>query len=183
MQKTVLYATIAIIGLSIMPVQGAGVDFSGEWILTRITPSPGAGAQVPNVTLIITQTGNGLVVIRNAADEGTAPESINTPFGSIIRNADDRQKSIEYHYTLDGAESINTEPNAAGPVIIRSTSRWNNNTLVLEGTSTFEGSDKSLTTKWKREYLLSDNGAALAVSKTVKTPFGEVAISEIYLRK
>ena len=95
----------------------------------------------------------------------------------------DEEKTIESHCTLDGAENTNTVANAAGPVTSRSTSKWNNTILVLEGSSTFEGPDKNVTTKWKTEYLLSDNGAELTVSETHQTPFGEAVISEVFSRK
>jgi hypothetical protein len=94
-----------------------------------------------------------------------------------------RWKTIESNYTLDGRENINTEPNAAGPVTIRSTSKWIHGVLVLEGTRTFEGQDKNTTTKWKTEYLLSSGGTLLTVSETHQTPFGEVVISSTFSRK
>jgi len=160
MRKSVFLATIVMIGLSVMFVEGAGLDFSGNWVLTKRIPS--LGFPVPNVLLVVRQTGNDLAITQNMTDE---------------------EKTVELHYTLDGAENINTEPNEAGSVIIRSTSKWNNNTLVIEGSNTFDGGDRSRTTKWKTEYLLSDDGAALTVSKTIRTPFGEVVVSEVFSRK
>jgi hypothetical protein len=160
MRKIALLATIVMFGFSMMLVESAGVDFSGNWILTKRIPS--LGAPVPSVSLVIKQAGSDFAVIRNVGGE---------------------DKTIELRYTLDGAENINIESNAAGPVTIRSTSTWNNSTLVLEGSSTFEGPDKNDTTKWKTEYLLSDNGAVLTVSRTIPTPFGEVVRSEVFSRK
>jgi hypothetical protein len=161
MKKIALLATIIMIGFSMMCVQGAGADFSGNWVLTKLIPSL-IGVPIPNASLVIKQGGNDLEVIRKLADE---------------------EKSIKSHYTLDEAENINTEPNAAGTVTIRSTSKWNNGTLVIEGSSTFEGPAKNVTGKWKTEYLLSDNGAVLTVSKTIQTPFGEIVTSEVFNRK
>ena len=160
MRRIVILASIAMIS-SMTLVKGAGVDFTGNWALTKRIPSP-FGGSVENVALIIKQTGNDLYETRNMPDQ---------------------KKTIESHYTLDGAENINTEPNAAGPVTIRTTSKWNNNTLVLQGSSTFEGPDKTDTKPWKTEYLLSDDGTALTVSKTIKTPFGEIVVSEVFSRK
>ncbi len=161
MRKIVLLAAIVIVVWSAIPVEGAGVDFSGNWILTKRIPNP-FGTPVPNVSLIIKQTGNDLDLTQNMADQ---------------------EQIVESHYTLDGEENINTEPNAAGPVTIRSTSKWNNSTLLVEGSRTFEGPNKTDTTTWKTEYLLSDNGTVLTVSKTIKTPFGEVVVSEVFSRK
>jgi hypothetical protein len=160
MKKTGFIAAIVVIGFSITPVRSAGLDFSGNWVLARMTPS--YGGPVPNVSLVIKQSDNDLEIVENTADQ---------------------EKIIQSHYTLDGAENINTEPNAAGTVTIRSTSRWNNNTLVFEGSSTFEGAAQKTSTKWKKEYLLSDNGMVLTVSKTIQTPFGEIVISEVFSRK
>jgi hypothetical protein len=160
MRKTMLLATIVISCFSMALAEGAGVDFSGNWILTKRVPS--FGAPVPNVSLVIKQTDNDLAITQNVVDE---------------------EKIIESHYTLDGAANVNTEPNAAGPMTIRSTSKWNNGTLVLEGLSTFEGPKKNATTKWKTEYQLSDNGTLLTVSKTIQTPFGEAVVSEAFSRK
>jgi hypothetical protein len=159
MRKIVLVVTIVMFTLSIA-AEAAGVDFSGNWVMTDRIPSFGMPA--PNVSLLIKQTGNDLAVTLNMPDE---------------------EKTVESHYTHDGAENINTVPNAAGPVTIRSTSKWNNSTLVLEGVSIFEGPDKTVTTKWKTEYLLSENGALLTVSETHQTPFGEAVISEAFKRK
>ena len=160
MRKIVLLVIIVMVGFSMTLVEAASVDFSGNWVLTKRIRS--LGTPVPNVLLVIKQTGNDLAVARIVSDE---------------------EKIIESHYTLDGAENTNTESNAAGPVTIRSTSKWNSNTLVIEGSSTFEGPEKTVTNKWKTEYLLSDNGAVLTVSKTIQTPFGEVVASEVYSRK
>jgi hypothetical protein len=161
MRKMMLLATIVIVGLPATRVKGAGVDFSGNWVLTKRIPNP-LGAPVPNVSLIIRQNGIDLEVTQHIAD---------------------REKTVESHYTLDGAENINTESNAAGPVAVRSKSRWNSSTLVLEGSRTFEGPKKTETTQWKTEYLLSDAGAVLTLSTTIKTPFGEVVVSEVFSRK
>jgi hypothetical protein len=161
MRNIVLLVSIAIIALSMTPVKGAGADFSGDWILAKRTPSP-FDIPVPDVILIIKQTSNDLDITRILADD---------------------EKTIESHYTLDGSENVNIEPNTAGPITIRSTSKWNNNTLIIEGSSAFEGPDKTDTTPWKMEYMLSSNGAVLTVSRTVKTPFGEVVVSEVFSRK
>jgi hypothetical protein len=149
-----------MVGFSMMLVNAADVDFSGDWILNERIPS--FGAKTPRVLLVIKQTGNDFKVTRNIIDE---------------------DKIIESSYTLDGAENINTEPNAAGLVTIRSTSKWNNGALVLEGSSTFSGPNGDITSKWEKEYLLSDDGADLTVTETHPTPFGEAVISQIFSRK
>ena len=95
----------------------------------------------------------------------------------------DDEKIIESHYTPDGTENINTEPNEAGLITIRSTSKWNNGTLVLEGSSIFAGPDSDVTAKWKTEYLLSEDGAILTMIETHPTPFGEAVISQIFSRR
>jgi hypothetical protein len=159
MNRIVLPATLVVVSFS-MTIRAASVDFSGNWFLSKLIPL--FGAKTPNVLLVIKQTGNYLEVTRSMIDE---------------------EKTIEAHYTLDGAENINTESNAAGPVTIRSTSKWNNSTLVLEGSSTFAGPDKDVTSKWKTEYLLSEDGAFLTVTETHPTPFGEAVISQVFSRK
>lgn len=141
-------------------VKSADVEFSGNWVLTKRIPS--LGAPPPNVLLVIKQTGNDLTVTQNDIDA---------------------EKTIESHYTLDGAENVNSESNAAGPVTIRSTSKWSNSTLVIEGSNTFVGTDNTVTSKWMREYSLSENGAVLTVSEMHQTPFGPAVISLVFSRK
>jgi hypothetical protein len=160
MQKTMLLATAVAVSLSMILVDAAEVDFSGHWVLRERIPSD--GAKTPQVMLVINQTGNDFNVTRIIVDE---------------------DKIIESHYTLDGTENINTDQNEAGLVTIRSTSKWDNGALVLEGSITVENPDNNVTNKWKTEYLLSENGSALAVTETHQTPFGETVISQIFSRK
>ena len=160
MLKAMLLATVVTVSLSMMLVDAAGVNFSGDWVLRERVPS--VGAKTPQVLLVINQTGNDFKVITIMIDE---------------------DKIIESHYTLDGTENINTDLNEAGLVTIRSTSKWDNGVLVLEGSIIFENQDKDVTNKWKTEYLLSENGTALAVTETHQTPFGETVISQIFSRK
>jgi hypothetical protein len=160
MQKAMLLAIILAIGFSPMFANAAGMNFSGGWILSERIPS--FGSKTPNVLLVIKQAGNNFYVTRSMIDD---------------------ERIIESHYTLDGTENINTEPNEAGLVTIRSTSKWNNGALVLEGLSIFAGPDKDVTTKWKTEYVLSDDGAVLTVIETHPTPFGEAVTSQIFIRR
>ena len=160
MKKAILPAIFVAVGFSAMFVNAAETDFSGEWILSERIPS--FGTKTPDVLLIINQTRDHFDVTRNMMDE---------------------EEIIESHYTLDGMENVNTEPDEAGPVTIRSTSKWSSGVLVLEGLSIFASSDKDVTTKWKTEYLLSDDGEVLTVIETHPTPFGETAISQIFKRK
>ena len=141
-------------------VNSAGIDFSGTWVLSENIPS--FGIKTPNVLLVIEHTGNVF---------------------NVTRVTIDGDKTVESQYTLDGAENINTETNAAGETIIQSISTWNNSVLVLEGTSTFAGTDEDVTTKWKTEYRLSENGAVLTATRTHQTPFGEAVITEVFTRK
>ncbi len=133
---------------------------SGNWILSKRIPS--FGAKTPNVLLVIKQAGNHFNVTRSMVYDEEIRES---------------------RYTLDGTENINTEPNEASPVTIRSTSKWSNDALVLEGTSSFAGTDTEVITKWKTEYLLSDDGEILTVIETHQIPFGEAVISQIFHRQ
>jgi len=160
MLKAMLLATVVTVSLSMMLVDAAGVNFSGDWVLRERVPS--VGAKTPQVLLVINQTGNDFKVTRIMIDE---------------------DKIVESHYTLDGTENINTDLNEAGLVTIRSTSKWDNGVLVLEGSIIFENQDKDVTNKWKTEYLLSENGTALAVTETHQTPFGESVVSQIFSRK
>jgi hypothetical protein len=160
MLKAMLLATVVTASLSMVLVDAAGVDFSGDWVLKERIPS--GGAKTPQVLLVSNQTGNDFKVITIMIDE---------------------DKIIESHYTLDGTVNVNTDLNEAGLVTIRSTSKWDNGALVLEGSITFENQDKDVTNKWKTEYLLSENGTALAVTETHQTPFGETVISQIFSRK
>lgn len=160
MRKAILPATAVAIVLSVTLVNGAGVDFSGTWTLSEIIPSFGGG--IPNVQLDIEQIGN---------------------FFKVIRVTIDEDKTVESLYTLDGEENINIEPIADGLATIRSTSTWKNDVLILEGSSSAAGPDNNVTTKWKAEYLLSENAGFLTVTRTHQTPFGEAVITEVFTRK
>ncbi len=136
-------------------------NFSGHWVLVKTMP---VRANPGNITLDIMQSGNEFVVTQTAALDG-------------------EKTTEESKYTLDGAENVNTKSNAPGPpTTIRSTSSWNNGILTLQGSSTSVGPEGDVVSPWKREYFLSADHAALTVSITQPTPFGDAIISQIFGR-
>jgi hypothetical protein len=161
MNKKIILAGFAVVFLAGVYSYAGLVDFSGNWVLSKSLPRASAPG---TIKLGIRQSGNDLVIVQTTIRDGES-------------------SSLEARYTLDGSENTNIEPNTAGDITIKSKSRWNNGTLVLEGSSTFAGPNGDVSTKWKREYSLSADGTTLTLVETHPTPFGEAVITKLFTRE
>jgi hypothetical protein len=125
-------------------------DFSGTWKLNLIKSdaAPGRGGQMGaprEVTITISQT----------ATELTLEQSMG-------------ENTMKSTYFLDGRESTNA--NRRGET--KSTAKWDGTSLVIQGTSTFEGPNGSMTIKTKEVRTLSDDGKTMTVTTTSESPRG-----------
>ncbi len=158
MKKRLMLSGIAIVLLTCIVAYAASPDFSGDWVLSKTLPYGGAQG---TIKLAIRQSGNDLVIARTTA-------------------RDRESGTLEARYTLDGAENTNIEPNAAGDITIKTKSRWDKGTLVLEGSSLFTGPNGDIVRKWKQEYSLSADGSTLTLGETHPTPFGDAVTTQLF---
>jgi hypothetical protein len=139
MKKTLLIGSLFLLGLVAVAV--AAPDFSGTWVFDRAKSdvpqaSGGKPVQVQDVTMIIKQSENDLV-ITTQRQEG----------------------SDEAKYTLDGREIKNRGPKGRDTVS-KATVQGDN--LVIETTMVIDSGPATT----KAVYSLSDGGKVLTVANT-----------------
>jgi len=128
-------------------------DFSGKWVQDMEKSDPmggpgGGGGRGPAgpQTLTITQTATELVITRE------------TPMGAM--------KTV---YKLDGTESVNQVGRGGSS---KTTSHWEGNTLVTEGTQTMTTPNGEMTSQVKEVRSLDADGNMVVVT-TTKSERGE----------
>ncbi len=145
-------------GFALLALAVAAPDFSGTWVRDKAKSDPmmgrPGGGEPPDmeVTMNIKQDANSL--------------EIETQRG---------ERSSKVKYTLDGKE--NTNPMGRGEVV--SKSKWNGDTLVLEGVRKF--GDREM--PFKESYTLSADGKVLTVTSTRPSPDGERTVKQVYNKK
>jgi hypothetical protein len=125
-------------------------DFSGTWKINTIKSDAapqGRGGQMNmgNLTVTITQTATDLTIEQSMGEN-----------------------TMKSMYYLDGRESTNAGRRGE----TKSTAKWDGKSLVIEGTSTFEGPNGSMTIKSKEVRTLSDDGKTMTVTTTSESPRG-----------
>jgi hypothetical protein len=161
------YLLLAI-GLVLVAVAVAGVDFSGTWALNAektaaANPQPpgggggggggrGGGGFGGGGDMVITQTGNELTISRTMG-----------------------QGTMETKYTMDGAE--HTSSSQMGDLKYKAV--LSGNTLTITGTRTTQRGEMPM----KEEYTLSGDGKTLTVASTRTTQQGETVRKTIYDKK
>jgi hypothetical protein len=169
MKKT--YLLLLAIGLLLVAVAIAGVDFSGTWALNAdktaaANPAPAGGGGggggggrggggrggFGGGDMVITQTGNDLTISRTMG-----------------------QNAVETKYTMDGADHTNSTQ--MGDVKYKAV--LNGSTLTVTGTRTTQRGESPL----KEEYTLSADGKMLTVATTRTTQNGEMVTKAIYDKK
>ena len=149
MRRTLLLLTLA----ALLPATAIAQtpDLSGTWKINLIksdAPPQGRGGQqmdMSNLMLTITQTAEMITMVQT----GMGPE-----------------RTITYY--LDGRESTN----AAMRGEMKSTSKWDGEQLVTEGTATGQSPNGPVTMTIKETRSLSEDGKTLTVSTTTDTPMG-----------
>lgn len=151
MRRTLLFLTLA----AFLPAMGATAqdhpDFSGTWTINLIKSDapPGRGGQqmdMSKLTLTITQTAEALTIVQS----GMGPERTST-------------------YYLDGRESTN----AAMRGEMKSTSTWDGDKLVTEGSSTMQTPNGERTITISEVRSLTKDGKTMTISTTTDSPMGK----------
>jgi len=162
--KRISFLAFAL-GIGLLALAVAAPNFTGTWVRDKAKSDQmmgrgGGGGQAPDmeVTLTIKQDANSLEVTTQRGDRPPA----------------------ETKFTLDGKENTNT-PGRGSTV---SKSKWNKDTLVIEGTRKFSGPNGDMEMPFKEEYSLSADGKVLTVTTTSATPQGDQRTSkQVYNKK
>lgn len=150
MRRTLLFLALT----SMIPAAGATAqdhpDFSGTWKINLIKSDapPGRGGQqmdMSGLTLTITQTAEVLTIVQT----GMGPERTTT-------------------YYLDGRESTN----AAMRGEMKSTSTWDGDQLLTNGSATMQTPNGERTVTSKEVRSLSKDGKTMTVTTTTESPMG-----------
>lgn len=160
MMKRHLGLGLLVFGIALLAIAVAAPNFSGMWVRDKAKSDPmrmggpGGGGQPPDfeVTLTIKQSDNEFEV---ATQRG--------------------ERNSEAKYTLDGKEN----KNAMGRGEAVSKSKWNGDTLVIEGVRQFGEREM----QFKEVYALSADGKVLTVTSTMNSPQGERTSKQVYNKK
>lgn len=162
----------ALLAAAVTSAYAQPADFSGTWRLDRdasVLPEPprgrrgigrlfGRGGQAPRgpaETLVITQTADALFVEQRSDDDGL-----------ILR------------YRLDGSSSTNPMPRGE----LTTTSRWDGNTVVTEGTQEISTPLRDISMQLTERRSLSPDDRTMTVESTRATPRGEITVTLVYRR-
>src|SRR5207247_3592228 len=177
MKKRNLFMTVAAMAFS-LALMAAAVNLSGTWVrdkdksdAPRFGPggggAGGGGGQggPPDITLVIRQTDNDLQITRKFSRRG-------------------QERSVEQKFTLDGQENTNTGGmGRAGSGELKSKSKWNKDSLVIEGTQKVSSPRGDFEVQVKEEFSLSADGKTLTVHTTRNTPMGENTMKQVFNKK
>ena len=165
MMKRHLSLGLWVFGIVLLALAIAAPNFSGVWVRDKAKSDPlmmgrpGGGGEAPpdiEVTLTIKQTDNNFEVTTQRGE-----------------------RSSEAKFTLDGKENKNTT--GRGETI--SKSRWNADTLVIDGVRKFSGPNGDMEIQFKEVYAVSPDGKVLTVTSTMNSPRGERTSKEVYNKK
>ncbi len=145
-------AVVFVVAASIALGAQKKPDFSGTWTFdaSKSEVAQGAaggrmGGGPMEMTVVIRQTPEALVIEQNLRDN-----------------------TRTLTYKLDGTESVNRGMRGAD---VKSTSRWEGDTLVTEGTQTMSGPGGEMTIKSKEVRSIAADGT-MVVQSTRETPRG-----------
>jgi hypothetical protein len=197
MNRRIALATLAILLAAVLAL-AAGTNFSGTWVRDNDKsdqPSfggrpggggpggggPGGGrARDMQVTLVLKQADNELLVTRKTTVGG------------------EERPALEQRFTLDGKENTNPAPQmgrrgggpgggpgggGGTPPQIKSKSKWDKNSLVIEGTMKVSTPNGEFDIETKDVYSLSADGKVLTVTTTRTTPQGDNTTKTVYNKK
>jgi hypothetical protein len=150
---------VAALAFVVSPVLAQGkADFSGNWSLDKeksVMPQAGGGGGRggPVEKLVLTQKGNELAV--EAGEQ-------------------------KYTLKLDGTES--SVPGMKG-ALFPVKAKWDGNTVVVEGSQTFEGNQGQVTIQRKEVWSLQDGGQTLMLERTTTRGGGEPRTVKLAYKK
>jgi len=162
MRRILLFLALAAIVSAAGATAQDHPDFSGTWKINVIksdaAPAGRGGQQMDmsNLTLTITQTAELLTIVQS----GLGPERTTT-------------------YYLDGRESTN----AAMRGEMKSTSKWDADKLVTDGSATMQTPNGERTVTIKEVRTLSKDGKTLTVSTTTDSPMGARTQKRVFDRQ
>jgi hypothetical protein len=147
------YLLLLAIGLVLVAVAVAGVDFSGTWVFdaSKSDQQMGGRGGTPS-DMTITQTGNEITI---TTTRGGNP--------------------VETKYTMDGAEHTSSGP--GGDVKYKAV--LSGNDLTITGTRTTQRGEMPINTK----YSLSADGKVLTVANTMNFQGQETVRKQVYNKK
>ena len=172
MRNVALLIVPALLAAAVTSGHAQPADFSGTWQLDRdasVLPEVprggrgigrlfGRGGQAPrgpSETLVITQTADALFVEQRSDDDAR-----------ILR------------YRLDGSSSTNPMPRGE----LTTTSRWDGNTVVTEGTQEIPRPLRDISMQLTERRSLSPDGRTMTVESTRTTRRGEIKATLVYRR-
>jgi len=168
MNRRTIMAGLLALGLGLTAV--AATNLTGTWVLDKSKSDPmrmggprsgGGGPRGDlNLTLVIRQSGNDLQIIRK-----------------ISMGADERPP-VEQKFTLDGKECTNPLGGRGGTLTAKA--KWNQDTLVIEGTQKMSTPNGDFDIDIKNEYSLSADGKTLTLVSTRSTPQGDTTTKQIF---
>ncbi len=152
---------LLVFGIALLALAVAAPNFSGTWVRDKAKSDPmmgRGGGQAPDIeiTLTIKQDANNFEVTTQRGE-----------------------RTSEAKYTLDGKENKNTM--GRGETI--SKSKWNGDTLMIEGVRKFSGPNGEMEMQFKEGYALSADGKVLTVTSTMTSPQGERTFKQVYNKK
>jgi hypothetical protein len=148
--------------------QAGKANFSGNWTLNadKSTQPPaggqGGGQRMGGGNFVATQEANLLTVVRTRTGQ------------------DGQAMTITSKYTLDGKESVNTNPRGESKSI--ATSSADGKTLTINTTRTMDMNGTPTTMKSTEVWTLTDANT-LTVNTTATTPNGERKATMVYEKK
>jgi hypothetical protein len=164
------FAVVAAVLLATAAVAQNKPDFTGSWKLNaeKSDPAPEMGSGG-------TRAGAGRGV---GGGMGPAGKVFATQLGDKLmldQKTGERSRTLTFY--LDGRESRN--PGMRDGEMV-SKARWEGESLVIEGSMSFEGPNGRITITTGEVRTLSDDGRTMTVVTTVTTPRGESTRKAVY---
>jgi hypothetical protein len=153
---------LALITPAITNAQAGKANFAGNWVLNeaKSTLGDGGGQRMGGGNFVATQEANLLTVVRTRTNQN----------GDAVTTTS--------KYTLDGKESINTNPRGGDS---KSIAKWSTDgkTLTIETTRTFDMNGESRTMKSSEIWSLTD-AKTLSVQSSFTMQDGERKSTRVY---
>ena len=145
-----------VLFLFVVAVVQAAPNFSGVWNLNVDASEYGPLPKPQKIVMTIEQAEPSIQIT----------QEINGAQGPF---------TARFKYSTDGKEVSNVN----GPSDLKSTAKWDNDTLVIESTGKFRGNDLKLVDKW----TLSSDGKTLKLARHISVQQGEVDQTQVWDKK
>jgi hypothetical protein len=159
--KRILFAVAAMLLLTAPArAQDAKPSFSGTWSLDVAKSDFGPAPPPESVVMVIEHKEPNLKV----ATTQKAPQGDTTNESNI---------------TTDGKENVNKLRAMGGEQDVKSTTKWNGNTLATARTLDVQGMTIGMNDSW----ALSDDGKVMTIVREIRTPQGDFATKMVFNKK